>query len=74
MMCLPLSAESSLLLLQLQPALSFVPFEERPQLLASIKEPNPLLVIENDREAAKPVHAHAAFFPDREFKLAGEAK
>ena len=66
-----ISKDSCLFLFELQLASRLVFIEKRAQLRSSVEQSNPLLVIESDREAAKPVDAHSTFFTDLELKLAG---
>src|SRR6266851_3185673 len=61
----------NLRLLELQLASGLVLFEKFPQLLASVQKPNPLLVIQSDRETSKAIHTHASLLADFEVQLPG---
>src|ERR1017187_517301 len=49
---------------------SLVRFEKLSELIGLVEQPDPLFVIEGDRESSQAIHAHAALFADLEFETA----
>src|SRR5882672_7024658 len=58
----------SRLLRRLQLQLALVLFQERPQIICRVQQPNPLLVIQRDRKSPQSIHTHATLFSHAKFQ------